>query len=353
MAPYADDGRNLGVQQIIFNPSDAPLVFVGLNEYFSPMVGGLKWLGRITTMVLSFMYLALVLNPIQALSILLYPVSRKACRRVNRWCARSIWGCWALIAEKQNGIEVRISGDHVPLRENVFVISNHQSMADIMIMICFAWRCGRLGHLKWFVKDVLKWIPGVGWGMYMLDCIFLKRNWARDKQDVLDLFSRFKRDEIPVFLVSFLEGTRGTPHKLAKSQAFAEANGLYVPKATMVPRTKGFVATMNGLSEHLDAVYDVTMGYPDGTPAILDCFTGKVRRVDFHVKRYAMEDLQLSDEALADWVFQRFIEKDRMMIEHAETKSFPGTHFYGPIKPLDFFRSESQVQASLMEKTDE
>ena len=76
--------------------------------------------------------------------------------------------------------------------------------------------------MKWFVKDILKWIPGPGWGMVMIDCIFLKRNWARDKQDVLDLFSKFKRDDIPVFLVSFLEGTRATPEKLAQSQQYAD-----------------------------------------------------------------------------------------------------------------------------------
>jgi hypothetical protein len=109
---------------------------------------------------------------------------------------------------------------------------------------------------------------------------------------------------------------------------------------------------MNGLSDHLDAVYDVTMGYPDGVPGILDCFTGKVRRVDIHVKRHPIDELPLSDDALAQWVFDRFIEKDRLMIEYEKTHAFPGTEFYGPLKPLDFFRDESKISANLVDKVD-
>ena len=43
-------------------------------------------------------------------------------------------GWWALMAERQTGIDVRITGDKVPFQENVFVTSNHQSVADIMVM---------------------------------------------------------------------------------------------------------------------------------------------------------------------------------------------------------------------------
>ena len=304
----------------------------------------IEWLFSLLGMVISFLYLAFILNPIQVLSMLIYPISPKLCRRINRWCARSIWGWWALMAERQNRIDVRITGDKVPFQENVFVTSNHQSVADIMVMLCFAWRCGRIGDMKWFVKDILKWIPGPGWGMVMLDCIFLKRNWARDKQDVLDLFSKFKRHDIPVFLVSFLEGTRATPKKLAQSQAYAQANGLPVPQATLVPRTKGFVATMQGLGDHLDAVYDISMGYPDGVPSFVDCFLRKVRRVDIHVTRHPIESFDMTDGALSDWVFTRYREKDALMVDYKAQGQFPGERAYGPIYVSDYFKPESRVR---------
>ena len=308
------------------------------------MLESVKWLGSLLGMIVSFLYLALIINPIQIISIMIYPVSPTLCRRINRWCARSIWGWWVVMAECQNNIEVRVTGDKVPFQENVFVTSNHQSVADIMVMLCFAWRCGRIGDMKWFVKDILKWIPGPGWGMYMIDCIFLKRNWARDKQDVLDLFSKFKRHDIPVFLVSFLEGTRATPDKLKTSQAYALKNGLPVPQATLVPRTKGFVATMQGLGDHLDAVYDLSMGYPDGVPSFVDCFLRKVRRVDIHVKRYPLASFDMTDEALSEWVFDIYRQKDQIMIDYKKNGAFPGDVTYDPIYPLDYFRPESQVR---------
>ncbi len=307
------------------------------------MVHGIKWLGSAAAMVLSFAYLVFVLNPIQMLSILIYPISPKACLRINRWCARSIWGWWVLLAEVQNNIEVRITGDRVPMRENAFVTANHQSIADIMVLFCFSWRCGRVGDIKWFVKDVLKWLPGPGWGMYMLNCVFLKRNWARDKADVMALFSRFKQRNIPVFLVSFLEGTRITSEKLKAAQAFASERGMFVPQRTLVPRTKGFVATLHGLGDHLDAVYDLTLGYPDGVPSLGDCFLRKVRRVDIHVKRYPISDFQGSDADLNAWVFERYREKDQLMVDHAAGKPFPGEVTYGPVNPWDYFKSESKI----------
>src|SRR5438046_5871344 len=104
------------------------------------------------TGALSFCYLIFVLNPIQMASVLLYPFSRSACRAVNRWCARSIWGWWVLMGELQNRIALRFTGDAVPPRENALVLSNHQTMADVMVLMCLAWRCGRLGDMKWFVK---------------------------------------------------------------------------------------------------------------------------------------------------------------------------------------------------------
>ena len=214
----------------------------------------------VTTGLLSYVCLIFVINPIQMLSALIYPVSPRACRAVNRWCARFIWGWWVLLGEAQSGAKIRFVGDRPPWRENALIISNHQTMLDVLIMLCLAWRCGRVEDLKFFVKDVVKWVPGPGWGMRFLDCVFVKRDWARDKAGIRRLFQKFKAQDIPVLLVCFVEGTRSTPDKLARSQAFARERGRYVPQHTLVPRTKGFVASMVGLRDHIDAVYDVTRG---------------------------------------------------------------------------------------------
>lgn len=309
-----------------------------------------RWRG-LAVGALSFAYLIFVLNPIQMASILLYPFSRRACRAVNRWCARSIWGMWVLMAEHQNGIELRFTGDPIPKRENALLLPNHQTMADVMVLLCFGWRCGRLGDTKFFVKDIVKWVPGVGWGMKLLDCVYVKRDWARDRAGIAKLFAKYRDENIPLFLVSFLEGTRIRPSKLAAAQAFAQERDLHVPQHTLVPRTKGFVASMTGLYDYLDAVYDITIAYPDFTPTLVECFAAKVKRIDVHVKRYPIDAFTLDEAELEAWVFERFVAKDRMLADFAETGRLPGAPWPDRVRAADWFTSERRHEPGSHEST--
>lgn len=273
---------------------------------------------------MSFAYLILVVNPLQMLSVVLYPFSPPAFRAFNRSCASSVWGIWVWMAYVQNKITVRITGDALPKQENALLICNHQTIADVMVLMCLGSRCGRLPDMKWFVKDIIKYVPGPGWGMRFLDCIFVKRDWGRDKDAIEALFGKYARNHIPVFVVSFLEGTRRTDKKMRQSQAFAARNGLYEPRRTLVPRTKGFVASVTGLRDHLDAVYDVTIGYPERVPSLVDCFACRVPHVEIHVQRHPMDTLPDTREALTTWALSRFEEKDRRLIAFQDGFRFDG-----------------------------
>lgn len=298
----------------------------------------------LTVGALSFAYLIFILNPIQMLSVVLRPFSKPAFRAVNRWCARSIWGFWVLQGEVMNGIEVRFTGDRCPKRESAIILPNHQSMADVMVLLCFAWRCGRLGDTKWFVKDVIKYFPGFGWGLEFLDSVFVKRDWALDKGNIQRLFGKYREEQIPLFLISFLEGTRRTPEKLARSQEFARSRGMPIPAATLVPRTKGFVATVEGLREHVDAVYDVTIGYPGRTPTLVNCYEARVPRIEVHVRRHPIESLPREEEALVEWVQARFREKDALMVRFEADQKFPGAEWPSRVRLRDWFVPERRLR---------
>lgn len=303
---------------------------------------------RLFTGFLSFLYLILVLNLVQLGSVLLLPFSRRLVRSINRWCARSIWGLWVIMAERQNRIDVRFTGDAVPPRENALVLPNHQSMSDVLLLLCFAWRARRLGHLKFFVKDVVKYVPGPGWGMVFLDCIFVKRDWAQDRGNIERLFAKYKNESIPLLLVSFLEGTRRTPKKLAEAQAYAKERGLPVLEHVLLPRTKGFVFSVLGLRQHLDVVYDLTLGYEtEPPPTLLDCFAGTVRKVDIHVRRWPIAELPEGDDALAAWATARYEEKDALLAHYKQHGAFPGERRAGDIVASDWFRSEESLPQGL------
>lgn len=252
-------------------------------------------------------------NVVQMSSFVFWPFSKKLFRSVNCACARFWWGLCVVFQEKLYRIKLVFTGDDVPERENAFVISNHQAMTDILILFSLAVRKGRLGNLKFFVKDVLKYVPGLGWGMLFLDCLFLKRNWEQDQARIQETFGKFERENIPLWLISYVEGTRIRKKKWEKSQAYAKEKGLPVLENLLLPRTKGFVAVVKNLRGHLDAVYDLTITYPQGVPRLWQVVQGFVAEFHLHVRRFEIATLPTTDKELSNWLMDRYVEKDHFL----------------------------------------
>lgn len=262
-------------------------------------------------------------NLLQLLSLAVLPFSRQGFRSINRWCANTWWGWCVIGAERFNKTEVLFTGDDVPKGESVLLVSNHQQMPDIPAIMKLAKTKDRLGDLKFFVKKQLKWVPGMGWGMQFLDCLFIDRDWASDREKIRRTFARLVDDEVPVYLVSFVEGTRLTLPKLEAAQLYARQNGLREPRQTLVPRSKGFAASIAGLRNHIDAVYDLTIAYEGGVPSLWQFIKGMVERVHMHVRRFPIAELPDSAEELRGWLFSRFEEKDNLLEHYYAVGAFP------------------------------
>ena len=262
-------------------------------------------------------------NLLQLASLVLLPFSRRAFRAVNRWCADTWWGWCVTGAELGYGVRVVFTGDDVPMRENALLIANHQQMPDIPAFMKFCKTKDRLGDMKYFVKKQLKWVPGMGWGMQFLDCLYIDRDWASDRDKIHRTFDRLVSGNVPVHLVSFVEGTRFTLPKLTAAREYAEKNGLPVPRHTLVPRSKGFAASVEGLRSHVTAVYDLTIGYEEGIPSLWQYIKGLARRIHVHVRRYSIEDLPHSADDLRQWLLDRWEEKNDLFDHYYETGSFP------------------------------
>lgn len=283
--------------------------------FVAKLVGFFKAL-VIPTVLLS----ALVfINVLQTMSLLLRPLSDKAFRSFNRSLAGLWWGWCAMTAERINGIRFHFLGDPLPVSENAIVLVNHQEMTDILVMLSVAKAQRTLGDLKWFVKDELKYVPGIGWGMLFLDCLFVKRNWTEDRDMIQKTFERLLKHEIPVWLMIFPEGTRMTPSKLQSSKDFAARQGLQPLRHLLIPRSKGFVASAQSLRTHVAAVYDLTIGYVDGSPSLSQWISGQVRHVNVFARRFPMDTLPTDAEALSDWLMDRYRVKDDMIDAYLQT----------------------------------
>ncbi len=295
-----------------------------LKEPSSEKFRRLSWMkGSVATV---FLFAAiLVFNGIQMSSMVVRPFSQKAFRAINRWCAGTWWGWTVWWVQAMHGTKVVVSGDDVPKRENIMLVSNHQTFADIPVLLDFAKTKESLGNLKWFVKDIIKYFPGVGWGMLFLDCLFIKRNWTEDRDYISRMFAKILKFQVPVWIINFSEGTRQTPEKLQKSQEYARSQGMKEPSHVLIPRTKGFVATLDALSTHLDAVYDVTIAYNEGVPDLWQWIKGYVHEVHLHVQRFPVEELPKDSDDRTRWLMARFIEKDRLLDHFYNHGAFPET----------------------------
>ncbi|MCU0662679.1 MAG: 1-acyl-sn-glycerol-3-phosphate acyltransferase [Myxococcota bacterium] len=264
----------------------------------------------------------LAINFLQALSALFVPISRRAVWAFNRFAANTWWGWCVVLGKRAWNIRYEITGDELPRNENALIVVNHQSMTDVPCLLAFARLYGRVGDLKWFVKEIIRRVPGIGWGMVFLDCVFVRRNWTRDRKVVERVFSRLNKHRTPFWLILFAEGTRMSRSKLERSRAFEEQNGKPLMDHVLSPRIAGFVASVQGLAGSVQAVYDITIGYPDGVPTMWQYLAGYFRTGHLHVRRIPISELPTSDEELAASLGQIFQAKDRALDRFYKTGRF-------------------------------
>ncbi|OFZ05450.1 MAG: hypothetical protein A2X97_11270 [Bdellovibrionales bacterium GWA1_52_35] len=188
-------------------------------------------------------------------------------------------------------------------------------MPDILLLLMLGAQKKQIGNLKWFAKNMIKYVPGVGWGMVFLDCIFLKRNWAADRSLIQASFAKYLREKIPFWLILFPEGTRLRKHKLKRAAEFAASRGLRPPRHVLLPKPRGFAAALTGLRSEIRAVYDVTIAYNGGVPTLMQLLNGAATGARMNVRRFPVEMLPTDEREIAEWLRIRFVEKDQLLSE--------------------------------------
>ena len=197
------------------------------------------------------------------------------------------------------------------------VSSNHQSWVDILVLQRIFH--GHIPFLKFFLKQELIWVPVIGWAWWALDFPFMKRgrgHGARssDLKTTRQACEKFKR--IPTTVINFVEGTRFTPAK------HAQQNSPY--RHLLKPKTGGLGIALATMGEQFEALLDVTIVYPHGTPRLWDLLCGGVDAVIVRVVRREIPADVLGSDPIGDkayrqriigWVEQQWGEKDALVGE--------------------------------------
>ena len=167
-----------------------------------------------------------------------------------------------------------------------------------------------------------------GWIMQMNGFLYITRRWEEDKgrlSRTLDYLVALQRR---TQLLIFPEGTDLTTSSKEKSDRYATKNGLPMYYHTLHPKTTGFsyLASYLKRASYLDAVYDLTIAYPDYVPqSEIDLITGKLpNEVHFNIKRISSDDLPEDETSLRDWLEERWYHKEETLKRFAEKNTFSG-----------------------------
>lgn len=165
-----------------------------------------------------------------------------------------------------------------------------------------------------------------GWVMQMNGFLYITRRWEEDQgrlSRTLDyLIALGNRTQ----LLIFPEGTDLTKNSKEKSDKYALQHHLAEYTYTLHPKTTGFAYLVQHLqrANYLDAVYDLTIAYPDYIPQTeIDLIRGKLPdEVHFHIKRIPAAEIPTRESMLRKWLENKWSDKERILKQFYEQKTF-------------------------------
>ncbi|KAI8894813.1 acyltransferase-domain-containing protein [Globomyces pollinis-pini] len=300
--------------------------------------------------VVAFIWLILgvsfAINIVQLPGLLLY-FSRPHYRTWMRFTQR-LFGSLVIVATYLFApLQIVMTGEHVHLNRKSFVpiMANHQIYTDWWYVWIFSYFRDSHGELKIILKESLKSVPILGWGMKCFEFIFLARVWKKDQDRIVDNLVRAKNDKNPMWLLVFPEGTVITEGTKANSRAYAKKKDITdEPKHVLLPKSTGLYHILRALESDTEYLYDFTMGYSgltkdsipyDAYPPSLVFFKGQgPQAIHIHVDRIKIADIpglpkqpysksESATEEFDVWLRKRFMVKDELMKGFYENGQFP------------------------------
>ncbi|KAF7563582.1 hypothetical protein G7046_g539 [Stylonectria norvegica] len=218
----------------------------------------------------------------------------------------------------------REGGVQFDFPERMIMIANHQIYTDWLYLwwVGYANTPAMHGHIYIILKESLKLIPVIGWGMLFYGFIFMSRKMATDQPRMAYRLNKLKQHKVdpngksyldPMWLLLFPEGTN------------LSGNGR---------RNTGMFFCLKELKGTIDYVYDCTVAY-EGIPRgkygedffglQSTYFQGRPpKSVNFYWRRFPIAEIPLEEQEKFDlWLRDQWYKKDALMEEYITTGRFP------------------------------
>lgn len=300
--------------------------------------------------IVSFLFVGLIINLLQVVLLIGLKLSdkpqwRTSVKRLNGYLLCVLFSPTICLLYYWSRLDLDIQLADLKLIEDAkkpllaIMLPNHSYELDYMVCFALADQLGNMGSYKSMSKDELKYLPVVGWCLWMSDIIFLKRRWQQDKKDLgRKLNELYDYDQM--ILGIFAEGTRWSPEKQRAAIEFAKSRSLEPLQHHLLPRTRGFIYTLRHYlkdmaatevehkhrrllaDESLLRLFNLEIIMPD-RPTFGDFIEGRQLRAHIYCEEIELSR-ELRDEAiesrdeddcpkLTRWLHDVFVRKDQIV----------------------------------------
>lgn len=247
---------------------------------------------------------------------------------------------------------VRMSGPNrgkLTLDQSAIIIANHQIYSDWFYLWFIAYLNNCHDHIFIIMKDSLKRIPVLGYGMRNFNFVFLSRKWENDQLYMKTQFDKICSLSNKAWMLIFPEGTNINNNHLIKSHDYAKKIHAPIMNTVLLPRVKGLYLALKELSSTTTKIIDFTIGYSDHTleEQAQDIFTlfkvyiegQSPKKISVMINEYDMNketpEIDLSGtpvtsklqeehetEVLTKWLFEKWAHKETLMTHYYANGNF-------------------------------
>lgn len=236
------------------------------------------------------------------------------------------------------------------LDNHAIVIANHQIYSDWVFVWFLAYLNKCADEIFIVMKRSLEKLPVLGFGMRNYNFVFLSRNWASDREYMVQSFRKVATVGKKCWLLIFPEGTNLSTTTYSKSLKYAEKAHLKPTQDVLLPRARGLYLACKNLGGTTRTLYDLTIGY-SGHPSdkmaqdvytlsSIYLFGNGPKSISIHVDAidiqhdisgidFSEDSTQLSVkkeeaeiEKFGNWLNERWYKKDALMKQYYETGKF-------------------------------
>lgn len=284
---------------------------------------------------IAFFTSGLTINAIQCLLFyLLKPFNKRLYRQIGYYLCYSFYSQIVFISDWWSNCKLYVYCDEKVKetylgKEHVLLLMNHTYEIDWLLGWVLCDKVGVLGNCKAYAKKVIQYIPTIGWSWKFAEFVFLERSYDKDKEIIGKQLNEIYDYPDPVWLLLNAEGTRFTEKKHEASIKFAKERGMTELKYHLIPRTKGFTASIPYLKKKCPAALDIQLFVENADkvePSISNLLFGNGVTAHLFVERFDMSKIPDEEAAAAEWLQELFRRKDKLQdsfVKHGDF--FTGT----------------------------